>query len=69
METIKILGLLILNYVIKLLIPALGLIALLCAGNTPTFILGLLISIISFKAYTDEHWLEIKDKLKALKKW
>lgn len=47
---------LILKYICELLIPALGLICLLCAGNEPTFILGLLITIISLEVYIKQNW-------------
>lgn len=45
---------LILNYICKILIPAFGLICLLCAGNRPTFIFGLLVTILSFYLYCKE---------------
>ena len=45
---------LILKYFIKELIPAFGLICLLCAGNMPTFIMGVIITIISLYDYLVE---------------
>ncbi len=42
------------NYICKILIPAFGLMCLLFAGNTITFILGLAITILSFYLYCKE---------------
>ncbi len=42
---------LILKYFYKEMIPAFGLLCLLCAGNIPTFILGLGVTIISLYDY------------------
>lgn len=56
MEIIKKIIILILKYICDLSIPALGLICLLCAGNKPTFILGLLITIISLEDYIEKNW-------------
>lgn len=45
---------LILRYIIKELIPAFGLLCLLCAGNMSTFIIGVIITIISLYDYLVE---------------
>lgn len=45
---------LILKYIIKELIPAFGLMCLLGAGDMPTFIMGVIITIISLYNYLVE---------------
>lgn len=56
MLKIKKLVILILKYILDLLIPAFGLIALLGAGNISTFILGLFITILSIGNYIEDKW-------------
>lgn len=56
MLKIKRLIILILKYIVDVALAGFGLVALLGAGNTATFIIGLFLTIISLGNYIEKNW-------------